>query len=273
MVTNTPSNCPWPTIMPPTIATIIPSPKPLLVWLTGRLTDEMLLQIAYLDYGNDADVHFTALSRIRDTATLPKRLDWEPGEVLRLARGFSAGQRSYNNGPPATAAEAALMRVFANALLLAAHSMPGHAATGIQPSNMNLCCLLRDLKVFGAEALVPATRFVAAIGSHWARGMGARAFFGVAILWLVLRNRDAFSEVDLAELTAWTIEDEAYELAVQWGGREVGVAGRWLLRATTNPHSARCWEKIGADLRGLANDCLGGREQADVLHIANLMAP
>jgi hypothetical protein len=55
-------------------------------WLRARMTAEGLERIANADYGMDAAKHHAALTDICTTGLLPRRLPWQPHEVLALSR-------------------------------------------------------------------------------------------------------------------------------------------------------------------------------------------
>ena len=60
-------------------------------WLRSRAGPETLTRIANADYGMDAEKHLAALTDICGTGLVPKRLGWEPHEVLALTR-WSTGE-------------------------------------------------------------------------------------------------------------------------------------------------------------------------------------
>lgn len=55
-------------------------------WLRARATTDSLTNIANADHGMDADKHLAALRDICETGLVPRRLGWEPHEVLALTR-------------------------------------------------------------------------------------------------------------------------------------------------------------------------------------------
>ncbi|MGH1541324.1 MAG: hypothetical protein ACRBHB_12930 [Arenicella sp.] len=58
------------------------------IWhaLKNEITEKDLRRIANSDYGYDVDKHYSVLSTILKTDTMPTTLQWEPGEVLCLTR-------------------------------------------------------------------------------------------------------------------------------------------------------------------------------------------
>ena len=69
-----------------------PSADVLFDWLRGQVTEDELREIANADYGMDADKHLVALREICESGLIPRRLEWEPHEVLALTR-WSSGER------------------------------------------------------------------------------------------------------------------------------------------------------------------------------------
>lgn len=60
-------------------------------WLRARAGPETLMSIANADYGMDAEKHLAALTDMCGTGLVPRRLGWEPHEVLALTR-WSTGE-------------------------------------------------------------------------------------------------------------------------------------------------------------------------------------
>jgi hypothetical protein len=60
-------------------------------WLRARATPDMLASIASADYGMNADRNLAALRDICETGLVPRRLGWEPHEVIALTR-WSTGE-------------------------------------------------------------------------------------------------------------------------------------------------------------------------------------
>jgi hypothetical protein len=58
-------------------------------WLRARVTAEALRKIAGADYGMDADKHEAALRDMCESGLVPRKLAWEPHEVLALTRWAS----------------------------------------------------------------------------------------------------------------------------------------------------------------------------------------
>jgi len=63
------------------------------------VTDEALVMISKLDYGQDAAEHLAKLREIRSTGVVPAHLAWEPREVLELCRHLRPDSRSFLGNP------------------------------------------------------------------------------------------------------------------------------------------------------------------------------
>ncbi|HVV86018.1 MAG TPA: hypothetical protein VHE35_23320, partial [Kofleriaceae bacterium] len=62
------------------------APAALFDWLRPRVTRRMLEHIATADYGIDYDQHLAAIADLCATGLVPRRLGWNPGEVVELRR-------------------------------------------------------------------------------------------------------------------------------------------------------------------------------------------
>lgn len=203
------------------------SASALLDWLRARIPRETLITIARADYGSDEAKHLAALTHIQRTGIVPRRLAWEPHEVLALTR-WSSGERVDH-----------LARAFACTLLcLAPGDLDELVATG--PILAESCLSL------GAEARDLGTALFV-----WLAEAGPERERAVAMLLaLLLRLSADADDPRLPALSRVLIEEhDAAELGRDIAGSMMARLWGELLAATARPRADRGW--VADLLRGL----------------------
>ncbi|GAA4257799.1 hypothetical protein [Dactylosporangium darangshiense] len=106
-------------------------------WVRPRLDAGTLREMAALDYGMQIDEHLRGIEGLLNTRRLPAEIEWNPREVLELAR---------YSGPAAA-------RLFACMVLVRADGtvMPAETLAGLVDAVLEL----------GDEAIEPAVRYLA----------------------------------------------------------------------------------------------------------------
>ena len=222
-----------------------PDHESLLSELSKHITDEMLFEISCADYGQDQELHLAPLRLLRDKRIFVEPMYWYPCEVLELVR---------NSGPDGSlGVRDHWIRAFSSAALLRAMYDPWNYAGAAQPS-FTLIQLINSLAALPIDFTPHTVRLLAWMMLHSdLDGADEQPiYYGVALLWLVLRSNMDVSDRDLIRLAEWIVdlENEIHQ-------HSRSAFDRWLLGVAHDPPPSS-WEGIGAKL-ALLN--LDGRVQ------------
>ena len=223
-----------------------------LFWkIAEHIDDHMLDVIACADYSQDADQHLTALLRLRDTGGLVEPFHWIPCEVLELIRHSEPEDPSWKPGEEGVRGH--WIRAFACAALMRALGPPWNYR--VTDPSYNLIRLLRSLAVLPIDLSQPAIQFIAWF-MLWTGIEGQdeqTIYFGIALLWLALQQKNPSADDDLIRLSEWIVthEEELHRA-------RPSAFDRWLLGIASDPPPSP-WESVGADLMKL--DLRGRRQQ------------
>ena len=223
------------------LSTLEPDCDSLLLEVSKHITDEMLVEIACADYGNDQELHLAPLRLLRDQHVFVEPLHWYPCEVLELVR---------NSGPDdSLSIRDHWIRAFASVALLRVMYEPWNYRGAAQPS-FTLIQLINSLAALPIDFTQHTVRLLA-----W---MLLRAdldgvdeqpiYYGVALLWLVLRSNLNVPDRDLIRLAEWIVDREN-----QIHQHFPSAFDRWLLGIAHDPPPSS-WEGIGAELALLSLD-------------------
>ena len=182
----------------------------LLAAISKHTSDEMLRSISMADYGLDADQHFEALRKIRDTHTFPERMYWYPAEVLELTRNSGSADPEKSMGSSREFGH--WMRAFCCAALLRATREPYNYGDGIATSN-SLINLIFSLRVLPVNLTIEANRFLAWLVLHSnPEGNDEQVCaYGIGLLWFSLLREPTVPDKAISYLIEW-IERRAKEL-------------------------------------------------------------
>jgi hypothetical protein len=227
------------------LSTLKPDQDSLLFELSKHITDEMLVEIACADYGQDQELHLAPLRLLRDQRIFVVPMHWYPCEVLELIR---------NSGPEGSlGVRDHWIRAFSSAALLRAMYEPWNYTGAAQPS-FTLIQLINSLAALPINFSSHTIRLLAWMMLHSdLDGVDEQPiYYGVALLWLALRNNMDVSDRDLIRLAEWIVdrEDKIHQ-------HSRSAFDRWLLGVAHDPPPSP-WEDLGAKM-ALLN--LDGRAQ------------
>lgn len=227
------------------LSTLKPDQDSLLLELSKHITDEMLVEIACADYGQDQELHLVPLRLLRDQQSFIAPIHWYPCEVLELVR---------NSGPDdSLGVRDHWIRAFSSAALLRAMYEPWNYSGAAQPS-FTLIQLISSLAALPIDFTSHTVRLLAwmMLRSDLDGGDEQPIYYGVALLWLTLRENMDVSDRDLIRLAEWIVDREN---EIHQHSRT--AFDRWLLGVAHDPPPSS-WEGIGAKM-ALLN--LEGRAQ------------
>lgn len=199
------------------------SASALLDWLRARLSRETLVTIARADYGSDEAKHLAALTHIQRTGTVPRRLAWEPHEVLALTR-WSSGERVDH-----------LARAFACTVLC------------ISPGEMDELVATGPILAESCLALGPEPRDLGAALFVWLAEAGPEQERAVALLLALLLRLCADPDDPRLPALCRVILDEHDATELGRAMTESMSAALW--RELLAPHADRGW--VSELVRGL----------------------
>ncbi len=232
------------------LSSLGPNQDALLSGLSKHITDDMLAKLAMADYGQDREQYLASLRPLRDHQTFVTPMHRYPCEVLGLVRfsepdGSLASEREQEHW----------IRAFASAALLRARAEPwNYTADGVNPS-FTLIQLLNSLEALPVDFEPRAIRLLAwmMLDSDLDGTDAQPIYYGVGLLWLILKSGASISDQDLIDLAEWIVhhEEEIHNNA-RW------AFDRWLLGIGDDPPPSP-WERLG--IRIAALDLSGRAEQ------------
>jgi hypothetical protein len=219
------------------LASLEPDIQRLLSDVSKHITDDMLVEIASADYGQDQEEHLAPLRQLRDSGKFVEPMHWYPCEVLELVRHSGPEGYADNHGP--------WIRAFACAALLRANEAPWNYGDG--NTSYNLIGLIRSIHALPVDFIPQTVSMVAWIMSHSdLDGEDEQMIYcGVGLLWLVLHLKLPPPDEDLIELSEWIVRREA-----EIHKSHAGAFDRWLLGIGNDPPPSP-WEWLGAELSEL----------------------
>ena len=248
------------------LATFGPDRDGLLRKVSELVDDQMLVEIARADWGEDVPEHLVELRKIRDTAAVPAPVRFCPQEVLELTRwSDSTASRPMQRRDH-------VMRAFACAALLRIKGEPGNADALIEGENATLAQLLASLDLLGGAYREKALQFLAWRLETMEDDDEGRPFFIYGLLLLALKTRTDLANSQLREIVDWLIEDEDRVRRAEWWSPYRKHADRWLLGLTTFDQRHVVWVATAYALRALAADAAMPPELRDLLgNVASLL--
>lgn len=219
-----------------------PDQDSLLLELSKQITDEMLTLIALADYGRDMEQHLAPLRLLRDQAIFVEPMEWYPCEVLELVRN------SEPDGSPASdRIRDHWIRAFASAALLRARNEPWNYTADAANPSFTLIQLLNSLEALPVDFEPNAVRLLAwmMLDSDLGGKDAQPVYYGVALLWLVIKSGVITSDPNLIDLAEWIVrhEEEIHKQS-RW------AFDRWLLGIGNDPPPS-LWEHLGSRLSRL----------------------
>jgi hypothetical protein len=240
--------------MQPSCSLAVPRDCDLLLRLVSpRIDDRMLREIAAADYGRDVDEHFAPLRRLRDDGVIPCPLAWEPREVLELIRWSEPDDPEW--GPGGHGVRGHWMRLFACTALLRTEFDPANIEARADGQNQTLAALLMSVRALDAKLDRPACGLVGwlvEVLSAEVRRCGGvpaddLAFFGVGLLWTIVRAQVTMEDAKLVDICHWIAACEAQANTGAHAGYGL-PQGPWLLSTTHFNLNHAKWRRIGDDL-------------------------
>jgi hypothetical protein len=233
------------------LALFKPDDTALLRRISRHIDDAMLQCIARMDPVSKFEEHMTVLRKIRRTATVDKPLTWIPGEVLNFALMHEPDEPGTKliwefRGMPGH-----WVRAFCCAALLRAYGdveMREIEHIGYGVAVIQLLESLRRLDAKAdAEAMAALAWHIARMNeeSHRHEIPSELAFFGIGLLSLAVRSRNAVPDAVIIDLTEWLIAKEQKEFD---GGYRGDNANHWLFRTGHIDMLDEKWLALGAEL-------------------------
>lgn len=250
------------------LAAIPPQTDRLLEIATTSVSESMLTEIAYADYGFGADENELALRDIVRRRSLPPSMPFDLVEVLQLTRWntlLGMGQDRLIGDQPAALNGTG---VFVSSLLLwAGANREPAVSSGAQ--DCDVACLVRSIGVTNRAALdALAAFFVAVMERSPETVRDSQVDIGLAVT-LLLRSRGRPMDSALPDLLRWTVALDAEQSQAI---RKFSVKTGYPIE--TPPPSfgvlSGFWRPIVAFLRDTA-DGLEDRELADLIQLCSLL--
>jgi hypothetical protein len=237
--------------MPAELLSAFPPSADLLLDRARReIDDEMLLEIAKADYGQDVALHLAALWPIRDQGVISAELGWHPCEVLELIRWSQPEDPTWK--PGSMGRRGHQMRAFACAALLRAGALAENENyDGASSADSSLAQCLVSAKVLGDEMSEAAARFLTwRIPQLQGYRCTDRLLFDVGLLILAMRLRlGRFSDAELGIVAEWALEEEARFWQEH---REVFLVPPVEHQSLGFGVKSGLWKPLGVELRDLA---------------------
>ncbi|MBV8113143.1 MAG: hypothetical protein JO300_00250 [Silvibacterium sp.] len=209
----------------------------LLSELSRQITDEMLDTIAMTDYGQDKERHLASLRLLRDRGIFVKPMYWYPCEVLELVRYSDP-----DSSPGPDRVRDHWIRAFASAALLRALNEPWNYTADAADPSFTLIQMFNSLEALPIAFAPSAVRLLAWMMLHSDMDGSDEQpiYYGVGLLWLILRYGVDSSDQDLIDLAEWVVrrEKEIHNI-YPW------AFDRWLLGIARDPPPSP-WEHLGA---------------------------
>jgi hypothetical protein len=234
------------------LAIFKPDDTALLRRISRHIDDATLQCIARMDPVSKFEEHMTVLRQIRRTGIVDKPLGWIPREVLNFAKLLEPDEPGAKliwefRGMPGH-----WVRAFCCAVLLRAYGDIETREIEHIGYGLALIQLLESLRRLDAgvepEAMAALAWYIARMNEEPYKHQiwNELAFFGVGLLSLAIRSRNAVSDAVIIELTEWLIVTEQQEF--DGGSHSGGKANRWLFRTDHIDMLDKKWLALGAEL-------------------------
>ncbi len=264
-------------MQPPCPRTVPPDADRLLRLVSPNIDDGMLREIAAADYGLDIDENLAPLQRLRDEGVIPAPLGWEPREVLELIRWSEPDDPEW--GPGGHGERGHWMRLFACAALLRAEFDPANIDARADGQNQTVAALLISLRALAGDRDLPPCGLIAwlvdVLSADVRRCGGDRAdelaFFGVGLLWSIVRAPASVDDDAVVGLCEWIAACEAEANTRAHAGYGL-PHGSWLLSTTCFGINHAKWRSIGADLATADHSDRSGEAREWIRLIGSLVA-
>ncbi len=225
------------------LSSYAPSQWTLFDWLSSRIDDALLAEIAAADYGMNKDLHFAALRLIREQKLISVPLEWEPREVLELTRWSEPDQpyrKPLPNVPePPSGMEGHLIRAFSCTVLLLAAGEDKQLEY-VHGENGTLIQLVASALELGREAQELTRRFLCWRMLPLITTEGERPFFVLAVLFLSASLfEDGGRSTDLLTLSEWVVAEE-HKAWLEADGYD--AEERWLFGLTFHDLLREVWQ-------------------------------
>lgn len=230
-------------VMPAVLTQIFPQdPNALLDDLRSRMNEDHLLVIAKADYETDVEKHLATLLPILRNGDISQVTKWHPLEVLELTRW------SEPEDPGWPANDGHLIRAFCCTVVLrVAVALPNYE----EDLNQTLAQL-----VTSTDALETILQYKYGQLLTWMMPQlpiyEERPFVAFTLGCLAVRfYPPSASEVELADIPAWIVEEEIKHRTSGYYTKPGGYHSLWLLGTTYYSQRHHLWQQIAA---GLARD-------------------
>jgi hypothetical protein len=222
-----------------------PSESALLDWLSSRIDDTHLHEIALADYGINEEEYLQALQQIHQGEPIPVPLRWVPSEALRLTR-WSEPDDPADVGPPpdSKGTRGHLIRAFCCAVLLKAADEQETMGL-IAAENDTLIQCVASVLHLGREASESTLRFLAWRVSRLPEEYEEAPFFAMTVLLLyaALFQPDQDGS-DLSLLCGWVL---AEEIRVRTHPHALVETEAWLLGLTFHQRH-EVWKRLAYEV-------------------------
>ena len=239
-----------------------PNANELLSLLSEAIDDTMLREIAEEDYGEGVDLHFDALTSIRDEGKIPVPMKCHPREVLELIRWSEPNDPN----PGGMGKRGHLMRAFCCAVLLRAAGEPGNKGY-FEGENQTLVQLLASLKVLEPKYEEAALRFLVWRLDHIDVYVEERPFFLLGILLLCLKVRPNLLDSEIDHIADCLVNEENTVRTSGWAAMPDNN-NQWLLGLTFFDQRHSVWLDIGEQLFELGKMVTDKKVREHVAQIA-----
>lgn len=228
----------------PWLQSFDPDPDELLDRLLPLIDDEMLLEIARADYGQDVEGHLAPLKEFRDDRVLPL-LDWQPAEVLELIRWSQPDDPDWKPGGQGRYGH--FLRAFACSMLLRSYDRDLNEDRW-HSFNETAIQLADSLRALGGDLLPSGVKFFA-----WCVGrLGPlhedkfeRPFLSLALLTLALQVPPISGEAIVRLCQSIDAEVQSLLPELQWHAtRKMD----WLLSMNHHNGKNSRWIEVGREL-------------------------
>ncbi len=177
-----------------------------------KLNDEMLLDIARADAGYDVEKNFRRLKKIVQAGVMPRRLRWNPGEVLALERW---SEPEHPDWSPTTGH---IKRLFASASLMQFNS---YYDDDYDESD-SLFQAVGSAIALGEEMITALARFITFRLQRQLEEPCYSWFYSMALIQLI-RELDIDHKPALLECSARLLEDsKSASAGVRYSMKEAG---------------------------------------------------
>lgn len=240
-----------------------PDPDSLLMAISSHIDDSMLMGIARADYGDDVDLHFKQLLKIRDEKTVFAPMHWHPREVLELTRWDEPDKMPLS---PHTLLQRHTIRAFACAAMLRAMAEPSNNPY-FGGDNESIAPLVESLSVLEAKLQKEALRFFAWRAQNLPHNdTSVVPFYLLALLILFLRVEPSIPRIELKTIIDWIYAavQDAYWIEFYMSN---GIKTQWLTWLTVYNQRHTIWLNLGKEIATLAEsyDNSEGRQNLKAL--------